>query len=185
MVTGLVDCDSSERMTDAEEQIHGLVGRATVSTDFCYIFPSSINWNLMPEERGHRKVLLLEFVLAINTADVRNRQVILLSHTPKDTLVDLMRDIFDLWGTDFLLSAIRISPSKTRFSLHTAHISQFSHCMRHFTPSTTQFFLSGTQFTPTRHNQPIPWLNHRLCSVHKFIYTLPNMMFLRQIIIYT
>ena len=51
MVTGLVDCESSESMTDAEEQIHGLVGRATVSTDFCYIFPS-INWNLMPGERS-------------------------------------------------------------------------------------------------------------------------------------
>jgi len=60
MVTGFVDCEFSDSMTDAEQQIRGLVGRMTVSTDFCYIFPSSINWNLMPEERGHRKVLSLE-----------------------------------------------------------------------------------------------------------------------------
>ena len=74
------------------------------------------------------------------------------SHTSKDTLVDHMRDIFDLWGMDFLLSATQISPSRTRFSLHTAHAAQFSHCTRHFTPSTTQFLLSGTRFIPTRHN---------------------------------
>jgi len=107
------------------------------------------------------------------------------SYTPKDTLVDQMRDIFDLWGTGFLLSATRVSPSRTDFSLHVPHAAQFSHCTWHFTQSATQFLLSGTQFTLIRHNEPIPWFNYRLHSVQKFIYTLPNMMFLTQTIIYT
>jgi len=81
------------------------------------------------------------------------------SHTPKDTLVDQMRDIFDLRGTDFSLSATQIPPSRTLFSLHAAHAAQFSHCTRHLTPSATQFLLSATQFllsatqfTPIRPN---------------------------------
>jgi len=47
------------------------------------------------------------------------------SHTTKDALVDQIRDIFDLWGTDFSLSATQISPSRTRVSLHTVHSAQF------------------------------------------------------------
>jgi hypothetical protein len=60
MVTGWIDDNSYEAMTDAERQQFGLVGVVqTTITTFCHIFPPSTNWGIKPEVPGHPNVLSL------------------------------------------------------------------------------------------------------------------------------
>jgi len=59
MVTGCVDSNCHEAMTDTERQQFSVVGAFLTHTNFCHIFPPSTNWGIEPEVPGHPKVLSL------------------------------------------------------------------------------------------------------------------------------
>ncbi|CAA7265206.1 unnamed protein product [Cyclocybe aegerita] len=56
MVTGAVDLYSFKNMTDDQKAAHNLTSVFNIAhTNFCHIFPPSINWDLKPDEHGHPK----------------------------------------------------------------------------------------------------------------------------------
>jgi len=59
MVTGWVDINCHEVMTDTEQKQFGVVGALLTTTNFCHIFPPSTNWGIEREAQDHAKVLSL------------------------------------------------------------------------------------------------------------------------------
>jgi hypothetical protein len=59
MVTGALDENVYDEMSDAQRQQHNVIASSLTITNFCHIFPPSTNWGLDAEVPGHPKVLSL------------------------------------------------------------------------------------------------------------------------------